>query len=201
MKRFVLVVAVFVLATSTAVFSQQLARNTVPDLLARDAAPAPADTTIQLDAAQILSSGSVLPAVHSETAAAAAASTFVAVPVITVREPKPVFHKKVFIAELSVYTVANVLDGITTVRGVRRGFTESPWPRGSSELLGMRPGIGRYTMTMGAVELGAAFAAYRLQHSQNRYLRMVGHSFLLEGTLEHTMGFANNLALPAQPIQ
>jgi hypothetical protein len=120
-------------------------------------------------------------------------------PVLRPVEQKPVFHKKIFFTEFVAYTAANIVDGVTTVRGVRRGFTESSWPRGSAELLGLRPGIARYTATMGAVELGAAFASYRLQHSQNRYLRMLGHSLMFEGTVEHTVGFASNLRLPSQP--
>ncbi|HVG92291.1 MAG TPA: hypothetical protein VNB54_12440, partial [Alphaproteobacteria bacterium] len=118
-----------------------------------------------------------------------------------VSEPKPVFSKKLYVTELAAYTVPNILDGITTVRGVRRGFTESPWPRGSEEILGSRPGIARYTATMGGIEVAVAFASYHLQHSQNRYLRLMGHSLMAEGAVDHTIGFASNLTLPSHPGQ
>ncbi|HLW53901.1 MAG TPA: hypothetical protein VKW06_13775 [Candidatus Angelobacter sp.] len=194
MKHFVLLA--LVLAVSSAVFGQQIANNLPPDLLARDTsspAASPAEWAQPLPAAKFLTVAAEPPSLNTTTEALA--FTPIARPV----EQKPVFHKKVFISEVAAYTVANVLDGITTVRGVRRGFTESSWPRGSAELLGTRPGIGRYAATMGAMEVGAAFISYRLQHSQNRYLRLMGHSFLLEGTVDHSLGSANNLALPSHP--
>ena len=187
-----------VLATSLTVFGQQIAKNSPPDLLARDTS-APAPSQGQSYAAQSFQTSKFLSVAATEPSSAGAAEALVYAPVPRLSEQKPVFHKKLFISELAVYTAANIVDGITTVRGVRRGFTESAWPKGSSELLGARPGIARYTATMGALELGAAFVSYRLQHSQNRYLRLVGHSFMVEGTVDHTIGFASNLRLPSQP--
>lgn len=111
----------------------------------------------------------------------------------------PQFHKKVFVAEVSAYTVANIIDGITTVRGVQRGFTEAPFPKGSSELLGQRPGATRYVLTMGAMQTVATIASYRLQHSHSRVLRMIGHSIMAEGIVDHTSGFVNNLMLGNHP--
>lgn len=111
----------------------------------------------------------------------------------------PEFHKKVFIAEFAAYTAANIADGITTVRGVQRGFTEASFPRGASEFLGRRPGAARYTLTMGGMQAAAAFASYRLQHSHSRVLRMIGHSIMAEGIVDHTSGFVNNLMLGSHP--
>jgi hypothetical protein len=191
MKHFVSLA--LVLACFSGSFAQQIAKNSPPDLLARDtSAPATQPQATPLSTSNFLTVATTGPSASSTEALA-----FTPVPRFT--EQKPVFHKKLFISELAVYTAANVLDGITTVRGVRRGFTESSWPKGSAELLGQRPGIGRYTATMGALELGAAFASYRLQHSQNRYLRLMGHSLMVEGMVDHTMGFASNLNLPSQP--
>lgn len=196
MKRFVSLALVF--AASAVVFGQQVAKNAPPDLLARDSS-APAVSSGQGSLIPALQAPKLLSVAATEPAAASAAEAMVFSPVPRFTEQKPVFHKKLFISEMAVYTAANVLDGITTVRGVRRGFTESAWPRGSSELLGLRPGIARYTATMGAMQLGAMFASYRLQHSQNRYLRMMGHSLMMEGVVDHTMGFASNLNLPSHP--
>jgi hypothetical protein len=111
----------------------------------------------------------------------------------------PEFHKKIFVAEVVSYTVPNILDGITTVRGVRRGFTEAPFPKGASELLGSRPGATRYVLTMGAMQTVATIASYRLQHSRSRVLRMLGHSIMAEGIVDHTSGFVNNLMLGNHP--
>ena len=111
----------------------------------------------------------------------------------------PEFHKKVFVSEFAAYTAANILDGITTVRGVQRGFTEASFPKGASEFLGRRPGVARYTLTMGAMQTAATFASYRLQHSHSRVLRMIGHSIMAEGIVDHTSGFVNNLMLGSHP--
>jgi len=111
----------------------------------------------------------------------------------------PEFHKKVFISEFAAYTAVNILDGITTVRGVQRGFTEASFPKGASEFLGRRPGVARYTLTMGAMQTAATFASYRLQHSHSRVLRMIGHSIMAEGIVDHTSGFVNNLMLGSHP--
>lgn len=111
----------------------------------------------------------------------------------------PEFHKKIFMMEFAAYTAANILDGITTVRGVQRGFTEASFPQGASEFLGRRPGAARYALTMGAMQTAATFASYRLQHSHSRVLRMIGHSIMAEGIVDHTSGFVNNLMLGSHP--
>jgi hypothetical protein len=109
------------------------------------------------------------------------------------------FHKRIFATEVTAYTLANIVDGITTVRGVKRGFTEAPFPRGASEFLGPRPGATRYVLTMGAMQVAANFASYRLQHSHSRVLRLLGHSIMAEGIVDHTSGFVNNLMLGNHP--
>lgn len=120
--------------------------------------------------------------------------------VVIARTPRPQpFRKKIFFAEFAAYTVPNILDGITTVRGVRRGFTEAPFPKGSAEFLGSRPGVGRYVVTMGAMQTAAVFASYRLEHSQSRVLRMLGHGLMAKGIFDHTLGFVSNLRLGKHP--
>jgi hypothetical protein len=109
------------------------------------------------------------------------------------------FHKKIFIAEVVAYTVPNVLDGITTIRGVRRGFTEEPFPRGSAELLGSRPGVVRYTLIMGGIQAAVTFAAYKLEHSRSRTLRLVGHSLMVNRSVDHATCFVSNLRLGPTP--
>jgi hypothetical protein len=111
------------------------------------------------------------------------------------------FRRKVFLAEVAAYTVPNILDGISTVRGVRRGFTEAQFPEGASELLGRRPGTGRYVLTMGAMETASVLASYRLLHSRSRVLRMLGHGLMAEGSIDHSIGFISNLSLGRRPAQ
>ena len=146
------------------------------------------------------STSAVAPADHST----AEASEFSAPPAFrSTRQLEanaiPEFHKKVFVAEIAAYTAANIMDGITTVRGVQRGFTEAPFPKGASEFLGRRPGAARYSLTMGAMQTAATFASFRLQHSHSRVLRMLGHSIMAEGIVDHTSGFVNNLMLGSHP--
>jgi hypothetical protein len=105
------------------------------------------------------------------------------------------FHKKIFIAEVVAYTVPNILDGVTTVRAVRRGFTEQPLPWGSAELIGTRPGIARYTLVMGGMQAAVTFASYKLQHSHSRTLRLLGHSLMVKRSVDHTTCFVSNLRL------
>jgi hypothetical protein len=109
------------------------------------------------------------------------------------------FNKRIFMAEVVAYTVPNILDGVTTVRAVRRGFTEGPLPMGSAELLGQRPGIARYTLIMGGMQVAVTFASYKLEHSRSRTLRLLGHSLMLKRSVDHTVGAVNNLRLGPTP--
>lgn len=195
-----LLVSLFLFAAaSTAVVAQQVAKVSPPSPAGSEvssSANAPESSThpaTAVDAPKVLSAASK----DAETSSSTDALLYTPAPRIA--EPKPAFHKKLFVTELAAYTVPNILDGITTVHGVRRGFTESSWPRGSAELLGSRPGIARYTATMGGLEVAVAFASYRLQHSQNRYLRLMGHSLMAEGAIDHSIGFVSNLGLPSHP--
>jgi hypothetical protein len=109
----------------------------------------------------------------------------------------PSFNKKVFLVELSAYTAMNVLDGITTVQNVRKGYIEGNFPAGSSYLLGHRPSGARYAVTMGLIEVGVSVASYRLQHSKTKWLRVVGHGLMIQATYGHTDGSIRNLRLAA----
>jgi hypothetical protein len=107
----------------------------------------------------------------------------------------PSFNKKLFIAELSTYTTMNVLDGITTAQSVREGNVEGSFPSGSSYLLGRRPSVVRYAVTMGLLEAGVSLAAYRLQHSKTKWLRVAGHGLMIQGAYGHTDGVIRNIRL------
>jgi hypothetical protein len=107
----------------------------------------------------------------------------------------PSFNKKLFITELSIYTTMNVLDGITTAQSVREGNVEGNFPSGSSYLLGRRPSVARYAVTMGLMEAGVSFAAYRLQHSDKKWLRVVGHGLMIQAAYGHTDGVIRNVRL------
>ena len=107
----------------------------------------------------------------------------------------PSFNKKLFILELSAYTTMNVLDGITTAKGLHDGYVEGSFPAGSSYLLGRRPSVARYAITMGLLEAGVSFTAYRLQHSKAKWLRVAGHGLMIQGAYGHTDGTIRNLRL------
>jgi hypothetical protein len=102
------------------------------------------------------------------------------------------FSKKIFWAEVGAYTLFNVLDGYTTIARPT-GYEEAGFPRGSSFLLGKNPSAGRYVSTMGVMQAATSFAAYRLEHSQKRFLRIVGHTLMIQGTYAHADGYIGNL--------
>lgn len=111
----------------------------------------------------------------------------------------PSFNKKLFILELSTYTTMNVLDGITTAQSVHKGYVEGSFPAGSSYLLGRRPSVARYAVTMGLIETGVSVAAYRLQHSKTKWLRLVGQGLMIQAVYGHTDGVIRNIRLLQSP--
>jgi hypothetical protein len=46
---------------------------------------------------------------------------------------------------------------------------------------------------MGAMQAATSFAAYRLEHSQKRFLRIVGHALMAQGIYSHTDGYIGNV--------
>jgi hypothetical protein len=46
---------------------------------------------------------------------------------------------------------------------------------------------------MGAMQIATSFAAYRLEHSERRFLRLVGHALMIQGIYAHTDGYIGNL--------
>jgi hypothetical protein len=90
--------------------------------------------------------------------------------------------------------LANVLDGYTTVAHPE-GYEEAGFPEGSAFLLRQHPSAARYVATMGALQVAASFAAYRLQHSQKRFLKLLGHALMIQGIYAHTDGYIGNALL------
>jgi len=111
----------------------------------------------------------------------------------------PSFNKKLFIAEVSAYTTVNVLDGITTAQSIRKGYVEGGFPQGSSYLMGQRPSVARYVVTMGLLETGVSIAAYHLQHSKTKWKRMTGHGLMMQMAYSHTDGLIRNIRLMGSP--
>lgn len=105
----------------------------------------------------------------------------------------PSFSKKIFASEVAAYTVSNVLDGYTTVRDTRWGYSEAPFPQGTAYILGSHPDTLRYVAVMGGIEVIKSFAAYKLEHSHKRVWRLLGHGLMLQEVYAHTTGFVNNL--------
>lgn len=103
-----------------------------------------------------------------------------------------VFSKKIFWTEVGAYTLSNVLDGYTTVAHPE-GYEEAGFPQGSAFLLGQHPSAARYVATMGVMQVATSFAAYRLEHSQKRFLRLIGHSLMIQGIYAHTEGYIGNV--------
>lgn len=110
------------------------------------------------------------------------------------RQSEQVFNKKIFWVEVGAFTVTNILDGYTTVSHPQ-GYQEAGFPRGSSFLLGQHPSAARYVATMGAMQVATSFAAYRLEHSQKRFLRIVGHALMVQGIFSHADGYIGNVVL------
>jgi hypothetical protein len=108
--------------------------------------------------------------------------------------PNPLLDHKIFWIEAGAYTLSNVLDGITTVSQAP-GYEESPFPQGSAFLLGKHPSAGRYVATMGVIEVATSIAAYRLEHSPKRWLRMAGHGLMIQGIFGHADGYISNVRL------
>ena len=108
------------------------------------------------------------------------------------RQSEQVFSKKIFWTEVGAYTLSNVLDGYTTVAHPA-GYEEAGFPRGSAFLLGQHPSAARYVATMGAMQVATSFAAYRLEHSQKRFLRLIGHGLMIQGIYAHTDGYIGNI--------
>ena len=113
---------------------------------------------------------------------------------VAATRPQPVFNKKIFWVEAGAYTLSNVLDGYTTVAQMP-GYEESGFPQGSSFLLGKHPSPARYVATMGIIQIATSFAAYRLEHSQKKFLRIFGHALMIQGIYAHTDGYIGNIRL------
>jgi len=113
------------------------------------------------------------------------------------RQSEQVFSTKIFWTEVGAYTLSNVLDGYTTVAHPE-GYEEAGFPRGSAFLLGQHPSAARYVATMGAMQVATSFAAYRLEHSQKRFLRLIGHGLMIQGIYSHTDGYISNLLVLSQ---
>jgi hypothetical protein len=113
---------------------------------------------------------------------------------VAAKRPQQPFSGKIFWAEAGAFTLSNILDGYTTVSQTP-GYEESPFPEGSLFLLGKHPSVGRYVAIMGAIQVATSFAAYRLEHSQKRWLRIFGHALMMQGTYSHTDGFISNVRL------
>lgn len=107
---------------------------------------------------------------------------------------RPAFSKKIFWTEVGAYTLSNVLDGYTTVAHPQ-GYEEAGFPRGSAFLLGHHPSAGRYVATMGLMQVATSFAAYRLEHSDKKFLRIAGHALMIQGIYAHTDGYIGNVVL------
>lgn len=109
---------------------------------------------------------------------------------------RPRYSKRLFWTEVGTYTAANLADGITTVRNIHHHLAEMPFPQGGQQLLGPHPTALRYSFVMGGIEVGSALLAHRLERSDTRFLRGLGHGLMLLGTGTHGYGAINNVTTP-----
>lgn len=105
----------------------------------------------------------------------------------------PSRSSKLFWVETAAYTTSNVMDGLTTARNTRRGLREADFPRGSADILGSRPSGVRYALVMGSIQVVTEIAAYKLERSHSRVLRLLGHGMLASGTYAHFDGYILNM--------
>ncbi|HTS58404.1 MAG TPA: hypothetical protein VMH03_12710 [Terriglobales bacterium] len=108
--------------------------------------------------------------------------------------PQQVSHK-LFFTEVGALTAANVLDGYATVRDTNWGYAEE------SFALGKRPGAGKYVAVEGAIEAATALAAWKLEKSRHKGLRLCGHYLMGIETAAHVDGAIHNLRNFSGPAQ
>lgn len=109
------------------------------------------------------------------------------------------YSKRLFWTEAGAYTAINALDGYTTVRMIRMGTVEAQFPKGSAFILGRHPGAGRYVAVMGGIEVASILLSHKLEHSNNKFLRTVGHGLMGVGIAAHADGAISNLRFIASP--
>jgi len=108
--------------------------------------------------------------------------------------PKPASHK-LFFTEVGALTAANALDGYATVRDTNWGYSEE------SFALGKRPGAGKYVAVEGAIEAATALAAWKLEKSRHKALRLGGHYLMGIETVAHMDGAIHNFRNFSGPVK
>ena len=108
--------------------------------------------------------------------------------------PKP---GKLFWGEVSGLTLMNVADGVSTLANVHTGGQEygSPW------LYGRKPTAKSYFLPALGIEAGTALVSYKLQKSQRRGYRLLGHGLMIWQTGVHTRAFISNITARRTVVQ
>ena len=97
------------------------------------------------------------------------------------------YSARTFWLESVALTAANVADGFHTVN-MPTGWveTEARW------LLGKRPNGLRYALAGGGYQAAQMFAAWKLEHSRRRWLRVAGHALMVGATVDHMQAMARS---------
>jgi hypothetical protein len=106
------------------------------------------------------------------------------------------FRPKVFWSEVAALTVADTLDGYSTVT---RDACGSPWHAvelASPFLYGNHPTPVRYSLVSGGIDATAALLAWKFEHSHRRWVAGIGHSLLGAACQAHVAGAKHNFELP-----
>jgi hypothetical protein len=103
--------------------------------------------------------------------------------------------------EATANAIANAADLATTKWNTIRGVRELPFPNGSSNLIGSRPGIGRYAVMYVPLEIGETLLAKQLEKSPRRLTRFLGHILINGPTVAHAAGAIRNLRIPTPKLQ
>jgi len=101
---------------------------------------------------------------------------------------------KLFLSEVGALTAANALDGYTTLRDSKWGYTEE------SFVLGKRPGPGKYIGVEGGIEVMTLFGARELEKNRHKVLRLCGHYLIVVETSAHVDGAIHNFRAISGPL-
>lgn len=110
--------------------------------------------------------------------------------------PSNPFHPRVFRAEAIANGIANAADAATTQWSTNRGINEAPFPNGMSQIIGQRPGVGRYSALFVPAEIAETLAGRKLEQSQHKAARMLGHVLIDAPTVLHAAGAIHNVTHP-----
>jgi hypothetical protein len=101
-----------------------------------------------------------------------------------------------FPAEAAFNAATTAADGMTTVRDTKRGQHELSFPEGSAQLIGKYPTAESYSRAMVPLAVVEGLVGHKLEESDKKALRMLGHAIILGGGAAHAGAFIHNEVTP-----